>query len=246
MLPFFQSCIHSQRIVDYTSQKAWLWNTRGYKSCRLQIRCPTDRTQVDREDTLRITKDICLNIQEQFIFPLKWATRTSEQSISTDFRACTSLWQNHWNPFFSVNSRSWALFYFAISGGRFTDRHQINRCFTAEVVKHILAKESMDFHSTRAMGDVYAPQPQFSHFNSPARQTFVASSQRATLHYLPQTKKQVNSSWRRYETDLTSSCRREMDAVDEEIITRLCYALELDKLYVLPDLGLSADIVNRM
>lgn len=104
----------------------------------------------------------------------------------------------------------------------------------------------MDFHSQRAMGDVYATQPQFSHFNSQARQNFVPYSQRATLHYLPQARKQVNCSWRRYETDLTSSCRREMDAVDEEMITRLCYALELDKLYVLPDLGHSADIVNRM
>ena len=104
----------------------------------------------------------------------------------------------------------------------------------------------MDFHSQRAMGDVYATQPQFSHFNSQARQNFVSSSQRATLHYLPQARKQVTSSWRRYETDLTSSCRREMDAVDEEILTRLCYALELDKLYVLPDLGHSADIVNRL
>lgn len=37
-----------------------------------------------------------------------------------------------------------------------------------------------------------------------------------------------------------------MDAVDEEIITRLCYALELDKLYTLPDLGLGADIVDKM
>ena len=128
---------------------------------------------------------------------------------------------------------------FAISGGRFTDRHQINRCFTAQLVKHIVAKESMDFHGARAMGDVYATQSQFSHFSSQARQ-------RATLHYLPQARKQVNSSWRRYETDLTSSCRREMDAVDEEMITRLCYALELDKLYILPDLGPSADIVNRM
>lgn len=104
----------------------------------------------------------------------------------------------------------------------------------------------MDFHSTRAMGYVYATQPQFSHFNSQARQTFLPSSQRATLHYLPQARKQVNSSWRRYETDMTSSCRREMDAVDEEMITRLCYALELDKLYVLPDLGPNADIVNRI
>lgn len=104
----------------------------------------------------------------------------------------------------------------------------------------------MDFHSTRAMGEVFATQPQFSHLNSPVRQNFTPSNQRATLHYLPQARKQVEPSWRRYEPDLSSSCRRDMDAVDEEIITRLCYALELDKLYVLPDLGLSADVVNRM
>ena len=115
--------------------------------------------------------------------------------------------------------------------------------YAAQLVNHNLAKESMDL---RAMGDVYATQPQFSPFNPQARQNFVPYSQRATLHYLPQTRKQVNSSWRRYEAVLTSSCRREMDAVDEEMITRLCYALELDKLYVLPDLGHSADIVNRM
>ena len=112
--------------------------------------------------------------------------------------------------------------------------------------------ESMDFHgSTTAMGDVFSPvpQPQFAGLTSPLRQSFSPSSQRSTLHYRPQVRKQVDSSWQRFEADrtrLASSCRREMDAVDEEIITRLCYALELDKLYVLPDLGLSADIVNRM
>ncbi|KAJ7363458.1 hypothetical protein OS493_009612 [Desmophyllum pertusum] len=107
----------------------------------------------------------------------------------------------------------------------------------------------MDFHSTRAMGDVFATQPQFSHLNSTPCQKFPPSSQRATLHYLPQARKQVDSSWRRcYEAELNSSCRREMDAVDEEMITRLCYALGLDKLYVLPDLGLTgtAEMVNRM
>ena len=104
----------------------------------------------------------------------------------------------------------------------------------------------MDFHSATAMGDLYTTQPQFAHLNSPARQKFVPHSQRATLHYLPQARRQVDLSRRRYEADLTSSCRREMDAVDEETITRLCYALELDKLYVLPDLGLSADMVDRM
>lgn len=99
------------------------------------------------------------------------------------------------------------------------------------------------------MGDIFAPapQPQFPHFTSQPHQTFAPSSQRATLHYLPQVRKQVDASWKRYEAErLASSCRREMDAVDEEMITRLCYALELDKLYVLPDLGLGADIVNRM
>lgn len=108
----------------------------------------------------------------------------------------------------------------------------------------------MDVQSnTRAMGDIFAPFPQqqFRHFTSQSRQTFSPSSQRATLHYLPQERKQVDSSWKRYEAErLASSCRRDMDAVDEEMITRLCYALELDKLYVLPDLGLGADIVNRM
>lgn len=104
----------------------------------------------------------------------------------------------------------------------------------------------MDFHSARAMGDVFATQPQFSHLNSPAYQKFVPPSQRATLHYLPQARKQADLNRRRYEVDSTSSCRREMDAVDEEMITRLCYVLELDKLYVLPDLGLGADLVNRM
>lgn len=104
----------------------------------------------------------------------------------------------------------------------------------------------MDFHSARAMGDVYATQPHFSPLSSLARQKFGPPSQRATLHYLPQARMQVDFNRRRYEADMTSSCRREMDAVDEEMITRLCYALELDKLYELPDLGLAADIVNRM
>lgn len=109
----------------------------------------------------------------------------------------------------------------------------------------------MEVHgNTRAMGDVFAPipQPQFqSHLTSQARHNYAPSSQRATLHYLPQVGRQVDSSWKRYEAErMASSCRRDMDAVDEEMITRLCYALELDKLYVLPDLGLGADIVNRM
>jgi len=108
----------------------------------------------------------------------------------------------------------------------------------------------MEVHgNTRAMGDVFAPipQPQFSHLTSQPRHNYAPSSQRATLHYLPQVGTQVDSSWKRYEAErMTSSCRRDMDAVDEEMITRLCYALELDKLYVLPDLGLGADIVNRM
>lgn len=118
--------------------------------------------------------------------------------------------------------------------------------FLSVVVKINPAKESMDFHSARTMGDVFATQPQFSHPNSPSCQKLVPPSQRATLHYLPQVRKQVDINRRRYEADLTTSCRREMDAVDEEMITRLCYALELDKLYVLPDLGPGADIVNRM
>ena len=99
------------------------------------------------------------------------------------------------------------------------------------------------------MGDIFAPvpQPQLSHLPPQPRQTFAPSSQRATLHYLPQGRKQVDSSWKRHsEAERLTSCRRDMDAVDEEMITRLCYALELDKLYVLPDLGLGADVVNRM
>ena len=60
MFPFFQSCINSRKIVVYTSQKP--------RFCGLQIRRPTDRTQVEREDTLRITKDICLNINSRIWF----------------------------------------------------------------------------------------------------------------------------------------------------------------------------------
>lgn len=104
----------------------------------------------------------------------------------------------------------------------------------------------MDFHSTRAMEEVFVTQQQFSLFNTSARKNFISSSQRGTLHYLPKARKHTEPSWRHYETNLTSACRREMDAVDEEMITRLCYALELDKLLVLPDLGLSAEIVDKM
>lgn len=108
----------------------------------------------------------------------------------------------------------------------------------------------MDVYSNRrAVGDIFAPvpQPQFSHFQTQPGQSFSPASQRATLHYLPQERKRVDSSWKHQETDrLASSCWRDMDSVDEEMITRLCYALELDKLYVLPDLGLCADIVNRI
>ena len=104
----------------------------------------------------------------------------------------------------------------------------------------------MDSHSTRAMGEIFVPQPQFSHFNSSVSKTFTPTSQRATLHYLPRASKHTEPNWWHYEATLTSACRREMDAVDEEMITRLCYALELDKLHILPDLGLSAEIVDRM
>lgn len=113
----------------------------------------------------------------------------------------------------------------------------------------------MDFHNNTsvAMGDVFAParrqlHPLSHHTSSPPRPNFASSSQQVTLHYRPQAgRKQFEPSWQQFHADrLANSCRREMDAVDEEMIMRLCYALELDKLYVLPDLGLSADIVNRM
>lgn len=114
----------------------------------------------------------------------------------------------------------------------------------------------MDFHNNTsvAMGDVFAPAPRHfhplsHHTSSPPRPNFASTSQQVTLHYRPQPRrKQFESSWHQFHADRlrATSCLREMDAVDEEVIMRLCYALELDKLYVLPDLGLSADIVNRM
>lgn len=148
---------------------------------------------------------------------------------------------------FSVSRlRAVCFYYFANFWWKIHRSTPNQQVFLGAVVRVTPAKESMDFHSARAMGDLYATQPHFSHLSSPVRQKFGPPSQRATLHYLPQARKQVDFNRRRYEVDVTSSCRREMDAVDEEIITRLCYALELDKLYELPDLGLTADIVNRM
>lgn len=41
-------------------------------------------------------------------------------------------------------------------------------------------------------------------------------------------------------------CCWEMDVVDEEMIMWFCYVFEFDKFYILFDLGLSVEIVDRM
>ena len=92
------------------------------------------------------------------------------------------------------------------------------------------------------------PQGKLSYLFSKPIQPIEPSNQRATLHYLPQVSKQGHFNLDSCVSQILtpSSCRRDMDSVDEQMITRLCYDLGLDKLYVLPDLGLGADIVDRM
>lgn len=102
------------------------------------------------------------------------------------------------------------------------------------------------------MSEVYefsVPQKQFPKVVPWPRQTSAPWGRPATLHYLPPVSKHGNFNRDSYKAErfqTPTSGQREMDAVDEEIITRLCYALELDKLYTLPDLGLGADIVDKM
>ena len=110
--------------------------------------------------------------------------------------------------------------------------------------------------ATTVMGDIFTSASlfDFNHqISTKEHQRAAASGQRGTLHYHPQARKQADLTWKRSVPDFrlpdeysTSSCRMAMDAVDENFITDLCYALELDKLYVLPDLRENADIVNRI
>lgn len=117
----------------------------------------------------------------------------------------------------------------------------------------LIEKKALNL-STNAtdMSKVYefsVPQKQFPKVVPWPRQTSAPCGRSSTLHYLPPVSKHGNFNKDNYKAErfqTPSSGQREMDSVDEEIITRLCYALELDKLYTLPDLGLGADIVDKM
>ena len=41
-------------------------------------------------------------------------------------------------------------------------------------------------------------------------------------------------------------CSRDLDSVDEDVLTKLCYVFELDKLYDLPDLGKGGEILEKI
>lgn len=74
---------------------------------------------------------------------------------------------------------------------------------------------------------------------------------RMTLHYLPIAKQELLLG--REDNELYSPCEgslsvlgiRDMDSVDEDALTKLCYAFGLDKLYELPDLQ-GAEILNKI